>query len=339
MNTSNQPFKVVVTAQAFAVSGKESREQLLAAGCEVINARQWGPLSKPDLIKHLCDADAVIAATDPYEADVFAACQNLRLIARCGVGIDSVKLNDATQAGVIVTNVPDAMTDAVADYCIGLLLSLARHIHLGFDCIQQGGWQEFPGVELRGKTLGLVGMGRIGQAVALRAVGFGLRVIAHDPVIAASTEKFDQVEFVTLDRVFEASDIVSIHAPNIPETRNLVNAERLAMMRSGAFLINTARGALVDEEALMKALRSGHLGGAAVDVYKTEPLPADHPIRTTPRLLATPHNAFNSQEAAVRMSRGCAEPILDWLAGRCPASVCNREVLSSPKVAGTLRVP
>jgi len=250
-----------------------------------------------------------------------------------------VDLESATQHGIIVTNVPDAMTDAVADYCMGLLLSIARHIHIGYSCMQTGGWSEFPGVELRGKTLGLVGFGRIGQAVASRALGFGLKLAVYDPwmqtaISAGNVGKevavlTNHVQWLEFNDLLESSDFVSVHAPNTPATRHLINDQALSRMRKEAYLINTARGALVDADALIRAISAGQIAGAAMDVYEQEPLPANHPLRTTPNLLLTPHNAFNSREASRRMSLGCYEPIVDILEGRVPKSVCNPDVLTS----------
>lgn len=337
---SSTPAKILVTAQAFAVSGKAYREDLGKLGCQVIDAKSWGPLSLSDLIEQAKDCDAIIAAIDPYCDAAFEALPRLKLVARCGIGIDSVDLTSATKHGILVTNVPDAMTDAVADYCLGLLLSLARHIHTGYQCMQAGGWAEFPGVELRGKTLGLIGLGRIGRAVAQRALGFGLQIVAYDPHVQNSVSSGNSddertavtasVRWMELNELLERSDFVSVHAPNTPSTRHLIDRNAFQRMRPEAYLINTARGALVDPEALIEAVSTGRIAGAAMDVYEQEPLPANDRLRSTPNLLLTPHNAFNSHEAAVRMSLGCFDPIVDILEGRHPKSVCNPEVLDSP---------
>jgi phosphoglycerate dehydrogenase-like enzyme len=326
-------WKILVTARAFADSGQAAREQLVRAGCQVIEATSFGPLTREQLVLESSDCQAVIAATDPYDCETFQALPNLKLVARCGVGIDSVDLAAATQEGVLVTNVPNAMTDAVADYCLGLLLALARRIHEGYNCMVSGGWTEFPGVELRGKQLGLIGFGKIGQAVADRALGFGLKIVAHDPILAVRgpMQAYPAVRWVSLEELLTESNFVSVHAPNFAATKNLIDASALSKMRPDSYLINTSRGALVDESALMQALRVGQIAGAAIDVYCHEPLPVDHPLRSTPRLLLTPHNAFNSREAAVRMSLGCSQPILDVLAGKVPEFLCNPEVLGSRK--------
>jgi len=326
----SQPCVVLVTARAFHDSGQVFWNRLTEAGCTVRAAALWGPLADDQLIDACYDVDAVIAATDPYDDAFFSACPRVKLVARCGVGVDSVDLVSATRHGVLVTNVPDAMTDAVADYCFALLLGLVRRIPEGDACMRRGGWEEYPGIELRGKRLGLVGFGKIGQEVARRAMGFGMEVVAYDPywnsgydAVGRSFVEGCSVTPMDLEVLLRTSDVVSIHAPNTPQTRHLISASRLGMMKPTAYLINTARGALVDSAALVEALQSGHLAGAAIDVYEQEPLPADHPLRYVPRLLLTPHNAFNAREAAERMSEGCALPILDLLACRKPQHLCN----------------
>ncbi len=324
-------WKILVTAQAFAVSGQAAHQLLIDGGHEVVAASKFGPLTLESLTREAHDCDAIIAATDPYDHLTFAALPKLKLVARCGVGVDSVNMQQATDAGVLVTNVPHAMTDAVADYCMGLLLTMVRRIHEGYNCMVSGGWAEFPGVELRGKQLGLIGFGKIGQAVADRALGFGLDVVAFDPMLATreTIEKYPRVRWVTLEELYQTSNFISVHAPNTPQTRHMVNQAAFRMMRKDCYLINSARGALIDESALIDALKQNQIAGAAIDVYCQEPLPSDHPLRSTPRLLLTPHNAFNSSEAAERMSMGCAAPILDIAARRVPEFLCNPSVMQS----------
>ena len=323
------PWNVLVTARAFHDSGIEAKKNLESAGCSIRFSDRWGPHTEQSLIPQMKNVHAVVAATDTYNKTVFDACPDLKLIARCGVGIDSVSLLDATDAGVLVTNVPDAMTDAVADYCFALLLASVRHICEGLQCMREGGWTELRGFELSGKVLGLVGFGKIGQAVKRRAEGFGMNIIAYDPYFADESRRnhFPNVEFVELDELFKRSRVVSIHAPNQPDTIHLVDARRLALMQPDSYLINTSRGKLIDETALIEALQGNQIAGAAIDVYQFEPLPPDHALRHTPRLLLTPHNAFNSIEAAVRMSDGCAQPILDLIHGKAPQRICNPQVL------------
>lgn len=322
-------WRVLVTARAFWVSGQEAQAALDAAGCETIRSPKAGPIPIPEMIPLLQHCDAVIASSDPYTAELFAACPQLKVVSRCGVGFDSVDLAAATEAGVIATNTPGAMTEAVADYTFALMLGIARRLVEGDAMMRSGGWGEYPGVLVCGKTLGLVGFGAIGQGVARRATGFGMRLLAYDPPRARSNEKPDDlrdVTFVELDDLLAQSDFVSVHAPSSAETREMFNAERFAQMKPTAYFINTARGALTDESALVAALETGQIAGAAVDVYQQEPLPSDHPLRRAPRCLLTPHNAFNAVEAAAAMSAQSAENVLIAMRGQRPVSTLNPAV-------------
>lgn len=331
-------WKVLTTARAFWMSGQAAETALETAGCTVTRSKEAGPLPEEDLIAALQGCEAVVASMDPFNARVFAACPQLKIVSRCGVGIDSVDLAAATQAGVVVTNTPGAMTEAVADYTFGLMLAAARRIPQGDALMRNGGWGEYPGVLVYGKTLGLVGLGQIGRSVARRATGFDMRVLVHDPPLAAQRDRpgdLANIEFVNLDDLLAKSDFVSIHAPAIPETRGLFNAARFARMKPTAYLINTARGALVDEAALVEALEQGQIAGAAIDVYTQEPLPPDHPLRRAPRCLLTPHNAFNAIECVAAMTGQSAENILILQRGERPKETCNPAVWDSP----ALRIP
>ncbi len=325
-------WKTLVTARAFWVSGQAAEVNLKMAGCSVVKSPEAGPLSEGQLIELLQDCDAVVASSDSYTSSVFQACPRLKIAARCGVGIDSVDLEGATKWGVVIANTPGAMTDAVGDYAFALILGIARRIAEGDALMRSGGWGEYPGVLVFGKTLGLVGFGQIGQAVAKRAAGFEMRILAYDP----PQEKIgvpaglSPVEFVSLEDLLAQSDFVSVHAPAMPETRGMFNAEKFARMKPTAYFINTARGALVNDEALIDALEQGRIAGAAIDVYNKEPCPADHPLRKAPRCLLTPHNAFNAVEAAEAMSRLSAQSVIDLYQGRRPAAVCNPAVWNSP---------
>ncbi len=328
-------WKVLVTARAVWVSGQAAMSALEAAGCQVVRSPQAGPLPEEMLIEQLAGCDAVVGSSDPYTPTVFRACPQLKVVSRCGVGIDSVDLAGATEAGIVVTNTPGAMTEAVADYTFALLLGLTRHIAEGDNLMRAGGWGEYPGVLVCGKTLGLVGLGQIGQGVARRAAGFGMRILACDPPLAAKGREalpadFPAVEFTDLDSLLAQSDFVSLHAPSLPETKGLFDAARFGRMKPTAYFINTARGALVDEPALIAALEAGSIAGAALDVYSSEPLPSDHPLRRAPHCLLTPHNAFNAVEAAAAMSLQSAENVIALARGERPFGVCNPEVLTAP---------
>jgi phosphoglycerate dehydrogenase-like enzyme len=325
-------WRTLVTARAFWVSGQEAHAALEQAGCEVVKSPEAGPLPESRLIALLQSCDAVVASSDPYSARVFESCPQLKIVSRCGVGIDSIDLAAATAAGVVTSNTPGAMTDAVGDYTFALILGIARRIAEGDALMRSGGWGEYPGVLVCGKTLGLVGLGQIGQAVAKRAAGFGMRILAHDPPQAekGAPPGLPPVEFVDLDQLLAESDFVSVHAPALPETRGLFNAARFARMKPTAYFVNTARGSLVDDDALVDALEQGVIAGAAIDVYQQEPCPPDHPLRRAPRCLLTPHNAFNAVEAAAAMSLLSAQAVIDLMQGRRPVSVCNPAVWDSP---------
>jgi phosphoglycerate dehydrogenase-like enzyme len=322
--------RVVVNARAFWESGQKGEELLLAEGFEVVRTAEPGPQSDEVLIPHIEGADAIIGATDGYTARLFAECPRLKVVSRWGVGIDSVDLRAATEAGVAITNTPGTTTDAVADFTWALLLAVARNVPQGDVCMHSGGWADFRGVLVVGKTLGLVGFGQIGQGVARRAAGFDMTILVYDP-LQAGQEHPDcpPVEFVSLEELLARSDFVSLHAAVTPETRNMINAERLKLMKPSARLVNTGRGALVDEEALIGALEAGQIAAAAVDVYQQEPLPADHPLRRAPRCILTPHNAFNAQETAELTSLMTAQNIVDMLRGHWPKGLCNPEVVDS----------
>ena len=328
-------WKVLTSARAFWVSGQAAHAALEAAGCEAVPSLRPGPFSAEEAISMLQGCDAVIASSEPYNAQVFAACPQLKLVARCGVGTDAVDMAAAAEAGVVVTNTPGAMTEAVADYTFALMLGIARRLPESDAMMRSGGWDEFRGVLVYGKTLGLVGVGRIGQAVAQRAKGFSMRVLAYDPILQASGKAAPGIEFVTLEELLAQSDYVSAHAPSLPETVKMFNAERFAQMKPTAYFINTARGTLVDEADLLAALQGGIIAGAAIDVYAKEPCPADSPLRHAPHCVLTPHNAFNAAESTVEMSRQSAQSILDLMQGRLPDNICNPAVWNSPN----LRVP
>lgn len=329
--------RILVTARAFWDNGHAAEEMLCAQGFHVERSPVAGPYSDRDLAPLLASYDAIIAATDAYTADLFAACPALRVVARWGIGIDSVDLEAATRAGVAITNTPGTTTEAVADYAFALLLGIARRLAEGDALMRAGGWGEYPGTLVFGKTLGLVGFGQIGQAVARRAAGFAMRVLVHDPLLEGEAHRWPEVRFLALDELLAEADFVSLHAAVTPETRGMIGAAQLARMRPTAYLANTARGALIDDEALWAALESGAIAGAALDVYTPEPLPADHPLRGAPRCLLTPHNAFNAVEAARATSMSAAQSIVSLWRGERTAPVCNPAVFESPTLRLTAR--
>lgn len=282
-------------------------------------------LDKAMLIEVIPAYDAlVVRSATKVTRDVIEAGERLRVIGRAGSGVDNIDVDAATQRGIMVVNAPASNNVAVAELTIGLLISLARQIPQSHSSVQAGKWErgKFMGWEVRGKTLGLIGLGRIGSEVARRARGLEMHVLAYDPVVSFDRAAQLGVESVSLEDLLTQSDIVSIHVPLIDSTRNLFDATRLAQMKAGACLINASRGGIVDETALRAALESGHLGGAAVDVYSSEP-PTNSPLLGHPKIITTPHLGASTNEAQAQTGTDVAEGVLTALAGGTPRYAVN----------------
>jgi D-3-phosphoglycerate dehydrogenase len=287
--TSATPFKIVIA------------DDLPASALVLLRDEGWDVDARagrtPDaLAADLATADAIVVrSATKVTAALIAGAPRLRAIARAGTGVDNVDVIAASARGIVVMNAPGANSVSVAELALGQMLALARHLAAADAAMKQGKWEKkkFLGEELRGKTLGLAGLGRIGQEVALRAAAFGMRIIAHDPFIGKQVAADLRVELVTLDEVFGRADYVSLHLPSTPQTRHLVNADRLAKAKKGIRIVNTARGDLVDEAALADAIESGHVSGAAIDVFDKEPT-VDQRLQMLPQVLATPHIAASA---------------------------------------------
>ena len=329
-------WKVLITASAIGETGQPALERLRQAGCEISLARKFGPLTASEVQPLLAGMDAVLASLDQYSAAVLGSPEagRLKIISRWGVGFDAIDLAAATERGIVVTSTPGMVDEAVADYTFALLLALARRVPEGHVAMRGGAWRVAWGDDVSGKTLGILGCGRIGRAVARRASGFAMRRLGCDCVPTPEAEAFG-IRRVSLDELLAESDFLSIHAALTPQSRGLIGATELRKMKPTARLINTARGALVDEAALLRALQEGWIAGAALDVYATEPLPADHPLRAAPNLLLSPHQASFTRETGARVSLAAAQAIVDLIEGRRPEHVLNGEVFHSPH----LRVP
>jgi D-3-phosphoglycerate dehydrogenase len=270
---------------------------------------------KPELLADLADADALIVrSATKVTPDVLAASPKLRIIARAGSGVDNVDLPAASARGIVVTNAPGGNSISVAEHALALMLSLARSVASADAAMKQQRWEKknLLGAELREKTLGVVGFGRIGQAVAHRARAFGMRILAHDPFIAEHVGGEMDVELVSLDKLCAEADYITLHLPVTATTNKLFDAARLASCKKGVKLINTARGELIDEQALADALASGHIGGAGLDVFMKEP-PVDWSLTSSPRVVATPHIAASTAEAQEIVGLDVAEGVRDFL--------------------------
>jgi D-3-phosphoglycerate dehydrogenase len=277
------------------------------------------------------NADAVLVTYAKVTADMIGQMTRCRIIARFGIGVDNVDIPAATKAGIVVTRVPDYCIDEVSDHTMALLLALARKIPFANSRAHAGHW-EMPAVvpiyRLRGSVLGLVGFGRIPQLVAPKAKAFGLKVISYDPLVSQETMNRAGVEKVEFSELVSVSDHISIHAPLVPETDHLFNASVFCKMKPTAYLINTARGPIVDEQALAQALDRGHLAGAALDVLSHEP-PSASPLFGRENVILTPHMSFYSAESLIDLQRKAAEEVVRVLSGDAPLNPLNPEALQS----------
>ena len=266
-----------------------------------LEAKVQTGLSETQLAEAIPDfAALIIRSQTKVTAKILHAAKKLRVVGRAGVGVDNVDVETATRRGVVVLNAPGANTISTAEHAFSLLLSLARNIARADATLKGGTWdrKNLEGVELYNKTLGIIGMGRIGSELSRRAIAFGMRVLAFDPYLSASRARSLQVELVEeLDELLAAADFISLHTPLTAETRHILNAERVAKTKRGVRIINCARGGLIDEGALVNAISSGHVAGAALDVFETEPLPADSPLRQIAKLVLTPHLGASTAEA------------------------------------------
>ncbi len=280
----------------------------------VVDARAARPA--PEILDALADADALIVrSATKVTRDLIAAAPHLRVIARAGTGVDNVDLEAATARGIVVMNAPGANSISVAELAMAFILALARPIPAADAAMKGQKWEKkkFTGSEVRGKTLGIVGLGRIGQEVAQRARAFEMQIMAHDPYISAPVAAQYGARLGTLDEVCAAADYLTLHLPVTPATRHIMNADRLARCKRGIRIVNTARGELIDDAALIEALKSGQVGGAALDVFVQEP-PADWTLARLPNVIATPHIAASTGEAQEMVGVETAEAVRDFLA-------------------------
>lgn len=275
-------------------------------------------------------ADAVLNCFAPMPAEVIRSLERCVIIARYGIGLDTIDLDEATAKGIVVTNVPDYCIDEVSDHALALLMSLARGVTLLDRRVRSGSWTSTdarPIHRLRGRTLGLVGFGRIARALAAKVAPLGFRVVTTDPFVPDEAVRDAGAEPATLEELLVAADVVSIHAPLTPDSRHLIGEAELAMMKPGAILINTSRGPLVDLDALRAALAEDRLGGAGLDVLEVEPPAADDPLLHRDDVIVTPHAAFYSEESLEELQRKAVEQVIEALAGRTPPYAVNADAL------------
>lgn len=292
-------------------------------------------LSEDELVEAVRDVDAIVVRSQTQiTARVIEAAPRLAVVGRAGVGVDNIDVPAATQRGVIVANAPLANTLSAAEHTFALMLALARHLPQADASLRAGRWDRntYMGVELAGRTLGVVGLGRIGAEVASRARAFQMRVIAYDPFVSPERASALGVETMSLEELLPQADFVTLHTALTEGTRNLLNAERLALMKRGARVVNAARGALIDEQALYDAVESGHIGGAAIDVFSKEPA-VGNVLTTHPRIVVTPHLAASTAEAQDRAAITVAEEVAAVLSGRGARFAVNAPLVDPETMA------
>lgn len=308
------------------------------------HVRLCGPTIAPELAATgdlaLADA-AIVGARQTYDAAAFARAPRLQAIARSGIGYDNIDVAAASAAGVCVINTPDAPTESTAEFAVGLMFAVARRIPAADHQAKAGRWHFDPsvmGFDLAHKTLGLVGFGRIARRVTEIARAIRMRVVAIDPFVPASVMKEAGAEPADdLNQLLRAAHVVSLHVPLTPASRSMIGAEQLALLPHGAILINTARGPLIDETAVLAALESGRLAGAGLDVWEREPVPSDHALFRHPRVVATPHMAAYTDEGRRRSHVAAAEFVLSTLRGEAPTTLVDRTMWTNRRSEGGRR--
>ncbi len=304
--------------------------------------RQYGQvnvrtgLSPEELARIIGEYDALIVRSGTrVTREVLAAARRLKVVARAGVGVDNIDVDAATELGILVVNAPTGNIVAAAEHTIALLMALARRVPQAHMSMTQGEWnrKRFMGVEIREKTLGLIGLGRVASEVARRVQGLEMRVVAYDPYVSHEHARKVGAALLPLEEVLAQADFLSLHLPLTPETRHFLNRERIARMKKGAYVINTSRGGVIDEHALMEALDADHLAGAALDVFAEEPLPPDHPLRRHPKVVLTPHIGGSTQEAQARVATDAAEQVIMVLQGKPAPYAVNAPIVPPQELA------
>ncbi len=306
--------RILISCVQLQRSLAEHRDRLDARHAELIVPPVQQQLSEAELLALIPDVDGMIAGDDQVTRAVLERAGRLRIVSKWGVGTDAIDLGAAAELGIRVTNTPGMFGDEVADVVIGYLVLLARHLHRIDTAVRAGEWAKPTGVSLAGRTMGVVGLGHIGRAVARRSLAMNMRVLGFeiDPANSASAAQLG-VEVVSLASLLAESDVVSLNAPLTPETRHLLDAANLGRLRRGAWIINTARGGLVDEAALAAVLGTGQVGAAALDVFEVEPLPMESPLRRFPQVILGSHNASNSIDAGHRTSEAAIDNLIRGL--------------------------
>lgn len=320
--------KVYIASRSF---GKFSENALeLVKSIAKIERNPYGRvMNEEELLKVIGDIDGLIVGADKITRKIMEHSKNLKIIAKHGVGIDNIDLKAATDNNIVVTYAPHANAEAVADFTMGLILSVARHVPQAHFSTTRSKWEatKFMGTEVYGKTIGIIGLGVIGYRVAKRARGFDMRIFAYDPYISIERAEEISATLVSFETLLRESDFVTLHVALTDETRGMIGEKELALMKKTAYLINTARGAIVDEKALYIGLKNGEIAGAAIDVYSEEPPGDDFPLFKLSNVVLSPHIAAYTNEAMDRMGKIVAEDIIKFFKGEKPQHIANREIL------------
>jgi len=311
-----KPIVALPFSHQAALVCKEARDMLEQAGFQLVCNETGRKPTREELKELVRGAYAVIAGTEKYDEELLAECPELKVIIRFGVGTDNFDLDAMKRRGIRVGVI--ANYNAVAEFALTLILAAMKNLPRFDAVVREGKWTRFPMRELTGKTVGIMGFGRIGRRLAELLSGFGVTVLAYDPFMNEAAAAERKVTSVTMEELLRRSDIVSLHLPATPETRHLINRETLAMMKEGAYLVNTARGALVDEAALCEALAGGHLAGAGLDVYETEPVTEGNPLFALENNVLAPHVSAASYETNYNGGLISAESIIRTAQGGSP---------------------
>ncbi len=312
--------KILITTPTFGKYSKAAFELLREGGLEIVRTPPGGMAKESDVLACLDDETvAIITGLEPITSAVIHSARSLKVIAKHGIGVDNIDLKTARERGVRVVNAPGLNSDAVADLAVGFMFALARKLTEANARLRAGEWPRVMGSSVWGATAGIIGLGMIGKAVARRTRGLNMTTLAYDPYFDEQFAAANQVRKAALDELLSSADFITIHIPYSEETRNLIGKEQLAKMKPAVFLVNTARGGIVDEAALFEALAGNKIAGAALDVFAQEP-PAGSPLLTLPNIITTPHMGAYTEEALKLTSEFSARMVLEVLSGKKPAS-------------------
>lgn len=298
----------------------------------------YAPPPKQVIIQKVRNLDALASLlSDKIDDEVFDAAPNLKIVAQLAVGYDNIDIKEATKRGIYVTNTPGVLTETTADFAWTLLMAVARRVTEADRYVRSGKWKVgwhpsmILGRDVYGATIGIVGLGRIGQAVAKRAKGFDMKILYYDMIRRPDLEEELGLRYTELDELLQKSDFVSLHVPLMKSTYHLINEKKLKLMKKTAYLINNSRGPVVDEKALYKALKRGQIAGAGLDVFEQEPTPMDNPLLELDNVVVAPHISSASHETRSRMAEMVAENLVSFFEGRVPPNLVNKEVLKVKK--------